>query len=264
VIEISSATNPRFKLLARLLESGRERRKSGLTVLDGVHLVQAYREHMGRPEELAISRSALQDHEIMQTLGDDADRALVLTDALFQQLSTVATPTGILALVRLPAAQTPAADVGACVILEDVQDPGNLGSILRSATASGTRDVLLTQACAHAWSPRVLRAGMGAHFTLRLYEHCDTAAFASRYRGRLLATVRGNAVSVFESDLRGDVGLMFGNEGSGLSTRLLDLAAGRISIPMPGAAESLNVAAAAAVCLLERVRQLGTVEAARK
>ncbi|MGE5526282.1 MAG: TrmH family RNA methyltransferase [Rhodospirillaceae bacterium] len=263
MIEISSATNPRFKLLARLLESGRERRKAGLTVLDGVHLVQAYREHVGRPEEVAISRSALQNAEIVHALGADASRALVFTDALFQQLSTVTTPTGILALVRLPAAQTPAADIGACLILEDLQDPGNLGSILRSAAASGTRDVLLTPACAHAWSPRVLRAGMGAHFALRLYEHCDIAAFASRYRGRLLATVRGHATSVFESDLRGDVGLMFGNEGSGLSTRLLELASDRISIPMPGAAESLNVAAAAAVCLFERVRQLGAVSAAR-
>jgi TrmH family RNA methyltransferase len=98
---------------------------------------------------------------------------------------------------------------------------------------------------------------MGAHFALRLYEHCDVAAFASAYRGRLLATVRDGADSVFDTDLRGDVGLMLGNEGAGLSESLLELASARISIPMPGAAESLNVAAAAAVCLFERVRQLG-------
>lgn len=256
MIEISSADNPRYKLLARLLESGRERRKSGLTVLDGVHLVQAYREHVGTPEELAVSRAGLQSAEIRQLLAADADRALVLTDALFRQLSTVATPTGVIALVRLPAARTPGDDLGPCVVLEDVQDPGNLGSILRSAAASGVRDVLLTEGCAHAWSPRVLRAGMGAHFALRLHEHCDIAAFASRYRGRLFAAVRDGAASVYETDLRGDAGLMFGNEGAGLSPELVALAAERVTIPMPGGVESLNVAAAAAVCLFERVRQM--------
>jgi RNA methyltransferase, TrmH family len=255
VIEISSAANPRYKLLARLLESGRERRKSGLTVLDGAHLVQAYCEHIGRPEEIAVSRSGLQNPEIQELLGRDAERVLVLSDALFQQASTVATPTGIIALVRVPPMLTPGEDIGPCGVLEDLQDPGNLGSILRSAAASGTRDVLLTPACAQAWSPRVLRAGMGAHFALRLYEHCDVAAFASRYRGRLIATVRDGAASVFEANLNGDVGLMFGNEGAGLSTPLIELASARVSIPMPGGSESLNVAAAAAVCLFERVRQ---------
>jgi RNA methyltransferase, TrmH family len=156
----------------------------------------------------------------------------------------------------VPAAHPPGPDIAACVVLEDVQDPGNLGSILRSAAAAGVRDVLLTPACAQAWSPRVLRAGMGAHFALRLYEQCDIAAFASRYRGRVLAAVRDGAGPVFGTDLRGDVALMFGNEGAGLSAGLLALASARVSIPMPGACESLNVAAAAAVCLFERVRQL--------
>ena len=256
MIEISSAANPRFKLLARLLGSGRERRKSGLTVLDGVHLVQAYREHVGSPEELVINRSALQNADVMRAVEPDSARALVLSDALYAQLSTVSTPTGIIALVRVPPTLSPGTDIASCVVLEDVQDPGNLGSILRSAAASGTREVLLTSGCANAWSPRVLRAGMGAHFALRLYEHCDVAAFASGYRGRLLATVRRAPASVFDTDLRGEVGLMFGNEGGGLSDALAALAHDRISIPMPGVAESLNVAAAAAICLFERVRQL--------
>jgi TrmH family RNA methyltransferase len=255
VIEISSAANPRYRQLARLLESGRERRKSGLTALDGIHLLQAYRAHVGKPEEIVVSRSGLENAEIRELIGGDTERVLVLGDALFQRLSTVATPTGVFSIVRLPPARTPSPDIRTCVVLEDVQDPGNLGSILRSAAASDVKDVLLTAGCAHAWSPRVLRAGMGAHFALRLYEHCDVAAFASQYRGRLIATVRSASRSVFEAGLRGEVGFMFGNEGSGLSAALLGLAAERVAIPMPGSAESLNVAAAAAVCLFERVRQ---------
>jgi RNA methyltransferase, TrmH family len=255
VIEISSAGNPRYRVLVRLLQSGRERRKAGLTVLDGVHLVDAYRRQGGVPEELVVSRSALQDREVQILVTGHAARTCVLTDALFLRLSTLATPTGLMALVRVPAAAAPGGEVGPCVVLDGIQDPGNLGSVLRSAAAAGMRDVLLTAGCAQAWSPRVLRAGMGAHFSLRLYEQCNVAAFASRYRGRLLATARAAARSLYASDLRGDVGLMFGNEGAGLSAELLDLADDTIAIPMPGAIESLNVAAAAAVCLFERVRQ---------
>ncbi len=255
--EITSADNPRYKLIARLLDSGRERRKSALTVLDGIHLVEAYREHVGEPQELVVSRAALADAEVNAAVARHAGRTLVLTDTLFEQLSTVTTPTGIMARVSLPPVMPPPSDMGSCLVLDGIQDPGNLGSILRSAAASGLFDVLLTTGCAQAWSPRVLRAGMGAHFALRLYEHADVAAFATAYRGRLVATARDAEASVFDSDLRGDIALMFGNEGAGLSAEVGALAREAIRIPMPGAGESLNVAAAAAVCLFERLRQLG-------
>lgn len=257
MIEISSADNPRYRELARLLESGRERRKAGLTVLDGVHLIAAYRHHVGAPQALAVNRSALGNPEI-EALLDGGVRTLVFTDALFQQLSTVTTPTGIFAVVPVPPARAPGEDIGACVLLEGVQDPGNLGSILRSAAASGIADVLLSPGCAQAWSPRVLRGGMGAHFALRLYEQCDLLSFAGSYRGRLLATVREGAGVIYDCDLRGNVGFMFGNEGAGLTQPLAELAAESVTIPMPGSAESLNVAAAAAVCFFERVRQRRT------
>lgn len=259
MIEITSADNPRYRQLLRLLDSGRERRKSGLTLLDGAHLVQAYREHAGAPDELVVSRTGAGRPEVQALLAAHGERALLLSDALFRTLSTVDTPTGIMALVRVPPSRAPDPDIRSCVVLDGVQDPGNLGSILRSAAAAGVRDVLLASGCAQAWSPRVLRAGMGAHFALRLYEQCDIAAFARRYAGRLLATVRDEAASVFETDLRGDVALLFGSEGSGVSPALLKAAHARMSIPMPGDAESLNVAAAAAVCLFERVRQLRAV-----
>lgn len=255
MIEITSADNPRYKQLLRLLQSGRERRTSGLTLLDGVHLVQAYGEHVGSPDELIVSRSGASRPEVQALLAAREGRALLLSDALFRTLSTVDTPTGIMALVQVPPLRVPNLDIRACVVLDGVQDPGNLGSILRSAAASGVSDVLLAPGCAQAWSPRVLRAGMGAHFTLRLYEHCDIEAFIDGYSGRLLATVRDDAAPVFETDLRGDVALLFGSEGGGLSPSLVARAHARISIPMPGHAESLNVAAAAAVCLFERVRQ---------
>jgi TrmH family RNA methyltransferase len=180
---------------------------------------------------------------------------LALGDALFAGLSTVATPTGIVAVVETPRSRPLARTLEACVLLEDLQDPGNLGSILRTCAAAGIADVLLSKSSVHAWSPRVLRAGMGAHFMLRIYEEADLVAAARDFSGRLLATAPRAQQAVFDTDLTGRVGFLFGNEGAGLSAALLAAAHSVVSIPMPGKGESLNVAAAAAVCLFERVRQ---------
>lgn len=255
--QISSAANPRYQALRRLVQSSPERRQTGLSVLDGVHLAVAYREHVGPPRSIAVSRSGLANPEVQGLLAKvSGTEVLVLRDSLFATLSSVATPTGILAVVETPRARAVARGMEACVMLEDLQDPGNLGSILRSCAASGVRHVLLSKGSVHAWSPRVLRAGMGAHFALSIYEEADLIAAARDFPGRLIATRAGAPQAVFDADLRGNVGLMFGNEGAGLSAALLATAHSVVSIPMPGAAESLNVAAAAAVCLFERVRQL--------
>ena len=116
--------------------------------------------------------------------------------------------------------------------------------------------MLLSKNSVQAWSPRVLRAAMGAHFLLRIHEGVDLVAAGARLQGRVVATGQHAPRTLFEEDLRGDVALVFGNEGGGISDRLLAAAHAVVAIPMPGQTESLNVAAAAAVCLFERVRQL--------
>ncbi len=254
---ITSADNPRFRALLKLAQSARERRTSGLSLLDGVHLVAAYAEHSGSPREIALSRDGLENSEVTRLLArmPDVD-AVVYSDALFRQLSSVATPTGIIAVVATPRSKQPETLEGPGVWLEDIQDPGNVGSILRSAAAAGIRTVCLSRHSVHAWSPRVLRAGMGAHFALRIIEGADLLALADGYAGRIIATSVTSGTPVFEADLAGDVALLFGNEGAGLSAALAARAHQTIHIPMPGRAESLNVGAAAAVCLFERVRQL--------
>jgi TrmH family RNA methyltransferase len=143
------------------------------------------------------------------------------------------------------------------LLLEGVQDPGNLGSILRSAAAAGATHALLSRGCADAWSPRVLRAGMGAHFFLSITEHADIADFARTYAGQVVAMTPHAKRSLLELDLRPPTAFLLGNEGAGLSSALLQQADLTVSIPMPGGMESINVAAAAAVCLFERLRQRG-------
>lgn len=252
---ITSADNPRFRSLLRLAHSSRERKHSGLSLLDGVHLVEAYLRHAGPPQELVVSRSGLDKPEVRALLDAAGGQGLALGDALFRQLSSVATPTGIIAVVATPRTALPERLAGASLWLEDIQDPGNLGSILRSAAAAGVSTVCLSAHSVHAWSPRVLRAGMGAHFVLRIAEGVDLAGLAGRYEGRLVATRLKAARTIYDTDLRGDVALLFGNEGAGLTPALAAKAGIEACIPMPGSAESLNVAAAAAVCLFERVRQ---------
>jgi len=255
---ITSSDNPRFREFLGLAESARDRRQAGLALIDGVHLIDSYRLRLGTPSHLVVSSSGQQRPEVAalrRTL--EAVPLLELSEALFRRLSTVQTPTGIIALIPIPAPRPVPDDPEACVLLEDVQDPGNLGSILRSTAAAGLRQVYLSAQCADLWSPRVLRAGMGAHFHLDCFADTDLAGFAATFPGRLIATHLRATESVFKVDLTGQIGLIFGNEGAGVSRELLDKVASVVAIPMPGQTESLNIAAAAAVCLFERVRQLG-------
>jgi TrmH family RNA methyltransferase len=183
---------------------------------------------------------------------------VLLADPLFKELSSVATPTGVIAIVKTPPAHPVPPDLGICVMLEALQDPGNLGSILRTCAGAGVEHVLLSRGSVHAWSPRVLRAGMGAHFRLQIHEHIDLSVAVREFSGTVIATCGDARRSLYDADLTGRTALLFGNEGSGLSGALRSAAHTRVAIPLAGAMESLNVAAAVAVCLFERLRQLGT------
>jgi len=253
---IRSRDNPRFKALHRLATSARERRRQGLTLLDGMHLIAAYRASGAMPEQLVLSESGAGNAEAGRlAAGECAQGMLLLADPLFRDIAQVATPTGILAMIRTPTPGPLPAVIERCVMLECIQDAGNLGSILRSTAAAGISNVLLSHGCAYAWSPKVLRAGMGAHFSLDLFDDIDLAAAVSRLKGKLICTSSHARKSLYQADLRGPIAWVFGNEGSGVSTALNAAATEQVRIPMPGETESLNVAAAVAICLFEQVRQ---------
>ena len=145
-----------------------------------------------------------------------------------------------------------------CLLVDDVQDPGNLGSMLRSAAAAGVVQVLLSKRCAFAWAPKVLRAGQGAHFCVDIHEDVDLAAWAASYRATgadVVATIAAGGTSLYEAPLRKRIALAVGNEGAGLSPDLAAQATQEVTIPMHAGVESLNVAAATAVCLFECARR---------
>ena len=253
---ITSRDNPLFKHLSKLAQSSRARRKARQTLLDGAHLVGAYYEGVGLPKALALSPAGLENSEVSALVARLLPlEANIFAPALFNEIAPVHTPTGILALIDTPEPKPPPPDMVFCVLLENIQDPGNVGSILRSAAAAGAQHVLLSTGCAFAWAPRVVRAAMGAHFSVHIYEQQDLLAVIRDFAGRVVAAQVGAEHSLYACDLTGPVALLFGNEGTGLSAALLAEVSQRIAIPMPGSGQSLNAAAAAAVCLFEKVRQ---------
>lgn len=252
---IISRDNPTFKGLKSLSEDAREQRRLGMTLLDGCHLVAAYRDKLGLPERLILSEHGATQAEI-QALCDSLPEVeiLLLRDSLFRELSGLATPTGVCAAIRIPVSP-PAGVSGSCVLLDALQDAGNVGSILRTAAAAGIVDVFLGPGCAGAWTPRVLRAAQGAHFTLRLHEQADLAAVMTSFPGTTVAATAHGGEPLYRHDLTGNVAWLFGSEGGGISPTLEAAAAKRAIIPLAVGSESLNVAAAAAICLFEEVRQ---------
>ena len=254
---IASRDNPHLKALKRLCQSGRERRKTGRIVLDGIHLIESYIQHFGKPEAVVVSESGLARREIAQFLecGIGGTTVSVLANVLYDDLAMVETPSGIMAIVLRPLCTHGLNQEIDAVVLDGIQDPGNLGSILRSAAAAGFRQILLSTDCAQAWSSRTLRAAMGAHFQLDIHENCDLPAFLGGYRGQAVLTALGASEALYSLDLRKSVAWVFGNEGQGVRQQVSESVRQRVQIPMPGATESLNVAAAAAICLFETVRQ---------
>lgn len=252
--QITSRDNPLFKRLKKLADSARERRLAGQTLLDGTHLLQAYADSGGVPAALLLQESAHTSEMTALLQQFAAVMQVALPAALFAELSPVATPSGLLALVDIPRRPAPPAPQFG-LLLEDLQDPGNLGSVLRSAAAAGVDAVWLSKGCADAWSPKALRGGQGAHFVLPIIERVELAAVAAGFPGQTLAACL-QGVPLFDLDLRGPAAFIIGNEGAGLSAPLLESASLRFTIPMAGKVESLNAAAAAAVCLFEKVRQV--------
>lgn len=253
--QITSADNPQYKQLKKLATNARERRKCGQTLLDGVHLLQALADVGGEVELLIVRQGSGADVEVHACIECFPNAPVIeLTTALFDELSPVETPVGILALYTIP--QPDDSTPECAVLLENIQDPGNIGAILRTAAAAGVNAVYLSKGCAEAWSPKVLRAAMGAHFVLAIYEQQDLVQL-SAHLPLVIATRLDTQQSLYDLNLHGQVAFLFGNEGAGLSDELAACATNNIRIPMPGKMESLNVAAAAAVCLFERVRQRG-------
>ncbi len=256
---ITSRDNPDYRRLLRLTQDPAERRQTGLAVLDGIHLAQGYLAAFGSEGmELFVGESAVANPEIQSLIGKCRGRTTLLSDRLLDAAASVESPTGLLGVVPVATPQSDSlSDDGLLVLVDGIQDPGNLGSILRSAAAAGASAAWLSEGSADPWSPKSLRGGMGAQFRLPIRSRMDLPAAVHELRHRVLAADSGAGESIYEADLSGPVAIVIGTEGRGISAGLLALARARLRIPMEPGLESLNAAAAAAVVFFEWRRRRG-------
>lgn len=250
---ITSRDNPLLVKLRKLAQDPAAYRKLGLLWLEGDHLARALQARGGRAQQALVSESAWLREPSLQTLAAMADKVSLLPDALFKSLSTLESPAPIGFVVQAPASPDIAADAPT-VVLDRLQDAGNVGSILRSAAALGFAQVVALKGTAALWSPKVLRAGMGAHFGLRLVEGVAPEALVA-LQVPLVATSSHTTRVLHEAALPWPCAWVLGHEGRGVAPELMARCALTVRIPQPGGEESLNVAAAAAVCLYESARR---------
>jgi RNA methyltransferase, TrmH family len=258
---IASRDNPIVKRFAALAKSAPARKRDGMCLLEGEHLAQSYVQNGGRITTLAIRASRADGAEALgatqHALIDASEESVLLAPSVFDQLSSLATPSGVLAMAAVPTSP-PLATRGFVLALDAVQDPGNVGTLIRTAAAAGVTQVWLSPDCAFAWSVKTLRASQGAHFHVDIVEDVDLALALSSFTGQRWATLPRalpgmNAALVvydlFSARFARDVALILSNEGSGLSKALYPSITHGLNIPMHNGVESLNVAIAGALAL---------------
>jgi len=252
---ISAATNPLLKDLRRLAQEPGAYRKLGRIWLEGDHLARALLARGGQPRLAVISRDAWQLQPHLRELAMAAEEVVLIEPSLLGGISSLESHAPIGFLIDAPSQGALQPGV-ATVVFDRLQDAGNVGTVLRSAAALGVVQGVALKGCAALWSPKVLRAGMGAHFALHLVEGVSPDQLDA-LRVPLVATSSYAETELHRLSLPRPCAWVFGHEGQGVDAALMQRCALTVRIPQPGGEESLNVAAAAAICLYESVRQGG-------
>lgn len=253
---IQSQHNEQLKRLGKLLKQAKVRKQLGLVAMEGVHVLQAYLQSGALPEQVFVSEKRAEHAEVAQILRTlPAGVVHVVTGDALGKITALTEADDVISVIKRPvSAELPLTGNG--MLLEDVQDPGNIGTIIRGAAAVGLDWLLLSQGSADVWSPKVLRAAMGGHFVLPIYSDVAVLPWLEHFTGRLWVTALGqNSHNVYDLDLTEDGVWVLGNEGNGVSAAVLQLAGSSVHIPMHAQTESLNVAMAATVCVFEQQRQ---------
>ncbi len=253
---ITSNHNPKIKLVRALFSRARDRREAGAFVVEGVRLVEEA-VNSNWPMRFVLFDESLSERgkskvESLTSQGVDVEE--VSTSAM-KAMSETENPQGILAV--LESAQLPIPNSPSFILIPDqIRDPGNLGTLLRSAAATGIQAVLAPPETTDAFAPKVLRSGMGAHFKLPIHSMSwDEISEVIKLAGLQVLVADMDGQSCWDIDLRQPVALVVGNEAEGASESARELASGKISIPMSGMMESLNAGVAGSVLMFEVIRQ---------
>lgn len=252
---ITSAQNPKLKLVRALLGRPKERREANAFVAEGVRLLEeALAAGWLFRFALAGERLSERGEALVAALRAHGVEVEVVADALLDSISDTETAQGLLAVLDLPAPDPQPAPLDFVLIPDQIRDPGNLGTLLRTAAAAGVQAVFLPPETTDAFAPKVVRAGMGAHFRLSILS-LSWDEIRTRTSGLHLLLADMDGRPCWEIDLRLPLALIVGGEAEGASPAARRLAPAAISIPMPGGIESLNAGVAGSILMFEVVRQ---------
>ena len=254
VTQITSRSNPLLAQVRKLVGDAGGYRKSGKVLLEGEHLCAAWRDRGGATPQAIVSASGW-SRPMLRDLASVATEIAVVADEAMVGLGTLGSVAPIAFLIDVPAS-APVRPGEPTLVLDRVQDPGNVGSMLRSAAAFGFWQVIALVGTAALWSPKVVRAGMGAHFGLQLVEGADDGVVAT-LEVPLYGTSSHGSERLDAATLAWPCAFVLGHEGQGVAPAVAARCTAMLSIPQPGGEESLNVAAAAAVCFYESARRRG-------
>jgi len=260
---ILSLTRARAEELRLLIRDSAERERTSSFVIEGPHLIQrALESAPERVKEIIFTEKALEEN---RTVHNQAERKKIhcfhISQKLSEKISDTKMPQGIFAVVEMPDEDMNFPPAGILIALDDVQDPGNVGTIIRTASWFGVERIFLSTGCADPYSPKVLRATQGEIFSTKVGKRGGLENFLRILQKKdwqiLAATISPAACSLYKMAFKANVALVLGSEAHGVSKRVLDLCDGQIMIPKYGEAESLNVAMSAGIILSEIMRKSG-------
>jgi len=258
---ITSVHNPKVQAVRKLQDQPKKRREEQAFIIEGVRLAEEALQAGWDAEQVFFTD--LLDERGKRIVGEFSARHVPVepvSSVVMNALSETETPQGLLVVVRQQTLTLPT-NPDFLLIIDSVRDPGNLGTIIRSAAAAGVQGVLLAPGCVDAWSGKVLRAGMGAHFHISIYAlgWAEIRRIVKGSTGTLKVYLADSAggVSYTAADFRRPLALVVGGEAVGAGSEALSLSDEKVHIPMPGGSESLNAAIAASILLFEVVRQRG-------
>lgn len=255
---ITSAANDRVKEVKKIMRSSARRRERGVYAVEGIRMVREIPEN--RMEELYVAESCVEKYaELMRKY--KALEPVIVTDRVFSAMSDTSTPQGILALVRMKQAEIDELCSGSepvfILILDRLQDPGNLGTIIRTAEGAGATGIMLSCDTADIYSPKTVRATMGSVFRMKLYisQNLEKDIAYLKEKGVVIYGAHLDGSTFYDISYLGSCAFLIGNEGNGLSEQVSRTADRLIKIPMCGEVESLNAAVSTAVISYEVLRQ---------
>lgn len=262
MIVISSSQNQAVKEI-KSLKNRRDREEKGLFYVEGRRIVEEALKEGTDIKAVAVSEDFASDPRnagLLEKLDKPGIKVYLLTQKLFKEITDTETPQGILAVIGIRKHEL-AHELdrkGLYVIMDSVRDPGNMGTIIRTADAAGFSGVILSKGCVDVYNSKVLRSTMGSVFHMPVYQACDVKETVSLMKSNGISVYVSHLegkVSIFEADMSSGVAIAIGSEADGVSGELKSLADLLVRIPMPGKAESLNASVAAGIMIYEAVRQ---------